>query len=150
MGASTLAFWANLRYASGDPYGSLGLVRRALDNQHKITSGRVLAMLYGRQARAHSVAGESTAAYRAVDAALAAHDRSGPAAQDLPWVYWMTRDEIHEIAAYLRPHTRRTRQCAHVLRPPCRTRTHTTSTQRPAARASTPPDGHRPASHSAT
>ncbi|MEU1670471.1 hypothetical protein ABZ752_00365 [Streptomyces roseifaciens] len=40
LGASTLAFWANLRYSGGDPYGALGPVERALDNRYKITSGR--------------------------------------------------------------------------------------------------------------
>ncbi|MFF0741557.1 transcriptional regulator [Streptomyces sp. NPDC004111] len=99
VGASTLAFWANLRYSAGDPYGALGLVERALDNRHKITSGRVLAMLHARQARAHSKAGEVTAAYRAIDAAFAAYDRSGPAEHDLPSMYWMTHGEVHEVAA---------------------------------------------------
>ncbi|MCC2275502.1 transcriptional regulator [Streptomyces sp. ET3-23] len=99
IGASTLAFWANLRYSAGDPYGALGLIERALDNRHEITSGRVLAMLHARQARAHSKAGEPKAAYRAIDAAFAAYDRAGPAAQDLPSMYWFSRGEAHEVAA---------------------------------------------------
>ncbi|MEV6673442.1 transcriptional regulator [Streptomyces sp. NPDC051162] len=99
LGAGTLAFWANLRYSGGDPYGALGLVERALDSRHRITSGRVLAMLHARAARAHSKAGEPTAAYRAVDAAFAAYDRAGPAAHDLPSMYWMTHGEVHEVAA---------------------------------------------------
>ncbi|WP_237307983.1 tetratricopeptide repeat protein [Streptomyces alboflavus] len=99
LGASTLAFWANLRYSDNDPYGALGLLERALDNRGKITSGRVLAMLHARQARAHSKAGEPTAAYRAIDAAFAAYDRSGPAEHDLPSMYWMTHGEVHEVAA---------------------------------------------------
>ncbi|GAA3044398.1 tetratricopeptide (TPR) repeat protein [Streptomyces olivoverticillatus] len=99
LGASTLAFWANLRYSCGDPYGALGLVERALDHRHKITSGRVLAMLHARQARAHSKAGEPAAAYRAIDAAFAAYDRAGPTEHDLPSMYWMTHGEVHEVAA---------------------------------------------------
>lgn len=99
LGASTLAFWANLRYSAGDPYGALGLIERALDTRHKITSGRVLAMLHARQARAHSKAHEPTAAYRAIDAAFAAYDRAGPAAHDLPSMYWFTHGECHEVAA---------------------------------------------------
>jgi len=99
LGASTLAFWANLRYSHGDPYGALGLVERALDNRQKITSGRVLAMLHARQARAHSKAGEATSAYRAVDAAFTAYDGAGPAEQDLPSMYWMRHGEVHEVAA---------------------------------------------------
>ncbi|MCF3105360.1 transcriptional regulator [Streptomyces roseoverticillatus] len=99
LGASTLAFWANLRYSSNDPYGALGLIDRALDQRQKITSGRVLAMLHARRARAHSKAGETTAAYRAIDAAFAAYDRAGPADQDLPSMYWVTHGEIHEVAA---------------------------------------------------
>lgn len=99
LGASALAFWANLRYSAGDPYGALGLTERALDQRHTITSGRVLAMLHARQARAHSKADEPTAAYRAIDAAFTAYDRAGPAAGDLPSMYWMTHGEIHEVAA---------------------------------------------------
>ncbi|MEV4440345.1 transcriptional regulator [Streptomyces sp. NPDC049577] len=99
LGASTLAFWANLRYSADDPYGALGLVERALGSRHKVTSGRVLAMLYARAARAHSKAGEPAAAYRAVDAAFAAYDRAGPAAHDLPSMYWVTHGELHEVAA---------------------------------------------------
>lgn len=70
-----------------------------MGNRHKITSGRVLAMLHARQARAHSKAGEPTAAYRAVDAAFAAYDCSGPAEHDLPSMYWITQGVIHEVAA---------------------------------------------------
>ncbi|WP_240001150.1 tetratricopeptide repeat protein [Streptomyces sp. ST1015] len=99
LGASTLAFWANLRYSAGDPYGALGLIERALDNRHKITSGRVLAMLHARAARAHSKAGEPKDAYRAIDAAFAAYDRAGPAAHDLPSMYWLSHGECHEVAA---------------------------------------------------
>ncbi|MEU4199196.1 transcriptional regulator [Streptomyces sp. NPDC026294] len=99
LGASTLAFWANLRYSAGDPYGALGLIERALDNRHKIASGRVLAMLHARQARAHSKAGEAKAAYHAVDAAFAAYHRAGPAAHDAPSMYWMTHGEAQEVAA---------------------------------------------------
>ncbi|MFI9580486.1 hypothetical protein ACIHCQ_01235 [Streptomyces sp. NPDC052236] len=98
-GASALAFWANLRYSSGDPYGALGLIERALDNRHKITSGRVLAMLHARAARAHSKAGELTPAYRAIDAAFTAYDHAGPAEHDLPSMYWMSHGECHEVAA---------------------------------------------------
>ncbi|GHF94869.1 hypothetical protein GCM10018787_49560 [Streptomyces thermodiastaticus] len=54
---------------------------------------------YVRQARAHSKAGEAEAAYRAIDAAFAACDRAGPAAHDLPSMYWMTHGECHEVAA---------------------------------------------------
>ncbi|MFI6688032.1 transcriptional regulator [Streptomyces sp. NPDC050485] len=97
LGASTLAFWANLRYSEDDPYGALGLIECALDDRHKITSGRVLAMLHARRARAHSKAGEPTAAYRALDAAFAANDRSGE--HDLASMYWMNHGEVHEVAA---------------------------------------------------
>ncbi|MEU8954998.1 transcriptional regulator [Streptomyces sp. NPDC048518] len=114
LGASTLAFWANLRYSDNDPYGALGLIDRALDNRYKITSGRVLAMLHARKARAHSKAQEPTAAYRAIDAAFAACDRAGPAEADLPSMYWMTHGEVHEIAA----------SCALSLGDPCRALEH--------------------------
>lgn len=99
IGAIALAFWANLRYSAGDPYGALGLVERALDSRRKTTSPRVLAMLHARAARAHSKAGESTPAYQAIDAAFAAYDHAGPAEQDLPSMYWMTQGEVHEVAA---------------------------------------------------
>ncbi|MCQ8769820.1 hypothetical protein [Streptomyces telluris] len=101
LGASTLAFWANLRYSGGDPYGALGPVERALDNQYKITSGRVVAMLHTRAARAYSKADEPTAAYRAIDAAFAAYDRAGPPSTICLRcsMYWMTHGEVHEVAA---------------------------------------------------
>jgi tetratricopeptide (TPR) repeat protein len=95
----TLAFWANLRYRAGDPYGALGIVERALDNHHEITSGRVVAMLHARAARAHSTAGEPKAAYRAIDAAFAAYDQAGSVVHDLPSMYWFSHGECHEVAA---------------------------------------------------
>ncbi|MEV4749093.1 tetratricopeptide repeat protein [Streptosporangium sp. NPDC049248] len=98
IGAIILAFWANLRYAIGDPNGALGLVNGALASSHKINSPRVLAILHARQARAHSKAGEATAAYRAVDAALAIYDRAGPSAEDLPAMYWVSLGELHQVA----------------------------------------------------
>ncbi|MEU9835905.1 hypothetical protein AB0D67_30590 [Streptosporangium sp. NPDC048047] len=99
MAAIVLAFWANLRYARGDARGALGLLDGALSAQQKITSPRVVAMLHARRARAHSKAGESVAAFKAVDAALAAYDRAGPAAEDLPGMYWVTAGELHQVAA---------------------------------------------------
>lgn len=98
-GASALAFWANLRYANDDPRGALDLVNGALATARKISSPRVLAMLHARRARAHSKAGEPAAAYQAIDAALAAYDRAGPASEDLPAMYWMTAGELHQVAA---------------------------------------------------
>ncbi|MEX3104972.1 hypothetical protein [Streptomyces sp. ST1020] len=59
----------------------------------------MLAMLHARAARAHSKAGEPTDAYRAIDAAFAAYDRAGPAAHDLPSMYWLSHGECHEVAA---------------------------------------------------
>ncbi|KOG89339.1 hypothetical protein [Streptomyces varsoviensis] len=56
-------------------------------------------MLPARQARAHSTAGEPKTAYRAIDAAFAAYDRAGPAAHDLPSMYWLSHGEAHEVAA---------------------------------------------------
>lgn len=114
VGASTLGFWANLRYSDGDPYGALGLVERALDSRRAIRSGRVLAMLHARRARAHSKAGQAVAAFRAVDDAFAAYDRAGPAEHDLPSMYWMSHGEIHEVAA----------SCALTLGEPRRALTH--------------------------
>ncbi|WP_433359491.1 hypothetical protein [Streptosporangium sp. CA-115845] len=99
VGASTLAFWANLRYASNDPRGALDLVDGALSTSRKITSPRVLAMLHARRARAHSKAAEPIKAYQAIDAALAAYDRAGPVAEDLPAMYWLTAGELHQVAA---------------------------------------------------
>ena len=98
-GAITLGFWANLRYAGGDPLGAQHLVDAALADRQKIASPRVVAMLHGRAARAHSKAGGSTAAWRHMDAAFAAYSRAAPAEQDLPSMYWITKGELHEIAA---------------------------------------------------
>ena len=102
LGASTMAFWANLRYSAGAPYGDLGLIERALGQQRAVASGRVLAMFHVRQARAHSKANEPTTAYRAIDAAFAAYDRAGPAAHDLPSICWMTHGVMRSVNLFQR------------------------------------------------
>ncbi|MER6942472.1 hypothetical protein ABT294_00490 [Nonomuraea sp. NPDC000554] len=99
VGASTLAFWANLRYAGGDPRGALDLIDGALKSSRRINSPRVKALLHARRARAHSLAGEAQAAYQAVDAAFAAYDHAGAASGDLPSMYWVTAGELHMFAA---------------------------------------------------
>ncbi|GGO58965.1 transcriptional regulator [Streptomyces lasiicapitis] len=100
-GATALAFWANLRYANStpDPRGALDLLDGALTHRADITSPRVLTMLYIRQARAHSIAGEPTAAYRAIGNALAAYDRGTPPDEDLQSMYWITTGEVLQAAA---------------------------------------------------
>lgn len=101
VGAIVAAFWANLRYGgkTSDPRSALDLIDGALVHQARITSPRVLTMLYIRRARAHSLAGEPTAAYRAIDDALTAYDNGVPAGDDLPSVYWINAGEIHQAAA---------------------------------------------------
>lgn len=53
-----------------------------------------MALLLIRQARAHSVAGNNAAAYRAIDRALSAYDAGVPREEDLPTMYWLTAGEI--------------------------------------------------------
>ncbi|WP_067143980.1 tetratricopeptide repeat protein [Microtetraspora malaysiensis] len=98
-GASTLAFWANLRYANGDPRGALDLIDGGLRASPKVRSWRVVAMLHARRARAYSTAGEATASFRAVDDAFTAYERAVPAAEDSPAMYWLTAGELHQVAA---------------------------------------------------
>ncbi|WP_067127943.1 hypothetical protein [Microtetraspora malaysiensis] len=100
-GATVLAFWANLRYAAPgcDTAGALGLIDAALADSHRIGSPRVLAMLHVRRARAHSMAREPAAAYRAMDDAFRAYDRSGPVTEDRPGMYWLTAGELHQSTA---------------------------------------------------
>ncbi|MFD3422470.1 transcriptional regulator [Streptomyces decoyicus] len=101
-GAIIAAFWANVRYGntvSPDPRSALDLINGALVHRDCITSPRALAMLHIRQARAHSLAGEPAAAYRAIDDALTAYDNGIPATADLPTVYWVNTGEIHQAAA---------------------------------------------------
>lgn len=100
-GAIAAAFWANVRYGSGtpDPRSALQLISGALVHRASITSPRVLAMLHIRRARAHSLAGEATAAYRAIDDALVAYDRGIPVLEDLPSMYWINAGEILQAAA---------------------------------------------------
>ncbi|MEU6403726.1 transcriptional regulator [Streptomyces sp. NPDC046985] len=90
-GATALAFWANVRYSHRrpDPRGALGLIDGALADRANIASPRVLTMLHIRQARAYSIAQEPVAAYRAVDAALAAYDGGAPPDEDLESMYWI-------------------------------------------------------------
>ncbi|MFC8710339.1 transcriptional regulator [Streptomyces sp. NPDC057197] len=100
-GATVLAFWANVRYSDTrpDPRGALDLIAAALAHRTDITSPRVLTMLHIRQARAHSIAQEPTAAYRAIDAALSACDQDTPPGEDLPSMYWITTGEVFQAAA---------------------------------------------------
>jgi hypothetical protein len=44
--------------------------------------------------RAHSLAGEATGAYRAVDDAMTAYDNGIPAGDDLPSMYWINAGEV--------------------------------------------------------
>ncbi|MFJ8475203.1 transcriptional regulator [Kitasatospora sp. NPDC094011] len=99
LGAVTLAFWANLRYSADDPRGALHLVEGALADRRKIASPRVLAMLHARAARAHSKAGQSTAAWHQVDAAFDAYGRADSPQADLASMYWINRGELHQVAA---------------------------------------------------
>jgi tetratricopeptide (TPR) repeat protein len=100
-GATALAFWANVRYSNRrpDPRGALELVEGALAHRSNIASPRVLTMLHIRQARAHSIAQEPAAAYRAIDNALAAYDRGTPPDEDLQSMYWITTGEVFQAAA---------------------------------------------------
>ncbi len=100
-GAIAAAFWANVRYgsATSDPRSALDLINGALVHRDRITSPRVMTMLHIRRARAHSLAGEPVAAYRAIDEALAAYDNGVPVGEDLPSMYWVNAGEIHQAAA---------------------------------------------------
>jgi hypothetical protein len=74
--ANTLAFWAIMRYSTGDPHGAADLVNGALGQARRIGSPRMAAMLHARLARAHAHAGESRASAHAQNAALDAYDRA--------------------------------------------------------------------------
>ncbi|MEC3995040.1 transcriptional regulator [Actinacidiphila sp. DG2A-62] len=99
-GAVAAAFWSIVRYSgtSQDSSSALDMLDNALSYRGSITSPRVVTLLYIRQARAHSVAGNSAAAYRAVDAALSAYDRGGPPSEDLERMYWVNAGEIFQAA----------------------------------------------------
>lgn len=99
LGATVLAFWANLRYNHCDSRGALQLVDTAMADVHRITSPRAKAMLHARAARAHSKEGESTAAWRQVDAAFAAYSSAPSPDEDLPSLGWITHGELHQVAA---------------------------------------------------
>ncbi|MFE5858715.1 hypothetical protein ACFQ61_36530 [Streptomyces sp. NPDC056500] len=92
-GATALAFWANVRYSHHRPDP-----RGALTHRTNIASPRVLTMLHIRQARAHPIAQEPTAAYRAIDNALAAYDRGTAPGDDLHSMYWVTTSEVFQAA----------------------------------------------------
>ena len=100
-GAIIAAFWANARYGSTtpDPRSALHLIDTALRHRSRITSPRALALLHIRRARAHSLAGESADAYRAIDDAMTAYIDGVPAGDELPSVYWVNAGEIHQAAA---------------------------------------------------
>ena len=97
--ANTLAFWAIMRYSTSDPNGAVDLVNSALGYTKQIGSSRMEAMLLARLARAHAHAGDSRAAARAQNAAMAAYDRArdqDPAA-DPDCVYWVNLGEIRML-----------------------------------------------------
>ncbi|MFI0424165.1 hypothetical protein [Spongiactinospora sp. 9N601] len=99
LGAITLAFWANLRYAAvADGRGALDLLNGAFSARVRMTSPRAVTLLHVRRARAYSVLGESVAAYGAIDDALNAYDRAGLVDDDLPQMYWVTAGELHQAA----------------------------------------------------
>ncbi|MGV9316003.1 transcriptional regulator [Streptomyces sp. NPDC003691] len=95
--ANILAFWAMLRYATGDPRGAADLVADALSRAESVGSPAMDAMLYARLARAHARAGDPRASDRSVNAAFDAYDRArdrGPGeAPDC--VYWLNLGELH-------------------------------------------------------
>jgi tetratricopeptide (TPR) repeat protein len=97
--AVAAGFWANVRYSSKnpDPGSAVDLVDQALV-RGRVTSPRVVAMLLIRQARAHSISGNSTAAYGAIDSALSAYEAGGPADEDLATVYWVNAGEVFQAA----------------------------------------------------
>ena len=98
-GAVAAGFWANVRYggASPDPASALNLVDQALARSGG-ASPRAVTILLIRQARAHSIAGQASAAYRAVDAALTAYGQAGLADQDVDALYWVTAGEVFQAA----------------------------------------------------
>ncbi|MDI5966071.1 transcriptional regulator [Streptantibioticus silvisoli] len=99
-GALITAFWANTRYAAAhDPRSALDLIDTALrTTRNAPASPRVTAMLHIRRARAHSLMGEPSPAYRAIDAALHTYESGVPTHEDLPTVYWMNTGEVLQAA----------------------------------------------------
>ncbi|WTW95364.1 transcriptional regulator [Streptomycetaceae bacterium NBC_01309] len=98
--ANTLAFWAILRYSSGDPIGAVGLINEALAHARRVGSPRMTAMLYARLARAHAQAGDHRASARAQNAATDAYDRARdtPRDEDPDCVYWVNAGELEMLA----------------------------------------------------
>ncbi len=94
--ANTLAFWAIQRYSTGDPRGAVDLVNSALGYTRQIGSARMEAMLHARLARAYARAGDSPAAARSQNAAIAAYDRTRDQSpeEDPGCVYWVNLGEI--------------------------------------------------------
>ncbi|SDM74109.1 tetratricopeptide repeat protein [Actinacidiphila guanduensis] len=101
VGAVAAAFWSIVRYNGKprpDPAGALAMLNTALGQRAGIDSPRVVTLLHIRRARAYSIAGNPTEAYRAVDAALASYERGGRPQDDNGVMYWMTAGEIFQAA----------------------------------------------------
>lgn len=98
--ANTLAFWAIMRYSTGDPRGAADLVTDALTRARHIGSPKMDAMLHARLARAYAHAGEPRASARAQDAALNSYDRSRDRSpeEDPDCVYWVNLGELRMLA----------------------------------------------------
>jgi hypothetical protein len=98
--ANTLAFWAIIRYSTGDPRGACDLVTDALGRTGQIGSPRMTAMLQARLARAHAHAGDQRACAHAQVAAFNAYDRARERSpeEDPDCVYWVNLGELRMLA----------------------------------------------------
>ncbi|MEW1548657.1 transcriptional regulator [Streptomyces tsukubensis] len=98
--ANTMAFWAVMRYSTGDPRGASHLVADALERAARIGSPTMTAMLYARLARAHARAGEVRASEHALDSAFDTYDRARDRSPDEEpdCVYWVNLGELHMLA----------------------------------------------------
>ncbi|MEU5158985.1 transcriptional regulator [Streptomyces sp. NPDC020875] len=95
--ANTMAFWAILRYNTGDPRGAADLVTTALGHADRLGSPTMKAMLYARLARAHARAGEQRASERALSAAFDAYDsaRDRAPGDEPECLYWVNLGEMY-------------------------------------------------------
>jgi tetratricopeptide (TPR) repeat protein len=98
--ANTLAFWAIMRYSTGDPRGAADLVTDALGRTRQIGSPRMAAMLHARLARAYAHAGEHRASAQAQNAAFDAYDRARDRSteEDPDCVYWVNLGELRMLS----------------------------------------------------
>ncbi|HEY3003649.1 MAG TPA: helix-turn-helix transcriptional regulator [Kribbellaceae bacterium] len=101
---------------TGQPREAVLLARSAARGARQAATPRVRALLADRVAWAHTMAGQSHAAERALGEAEDALAAASPGDPDPDWVYWVDRDELDVMAGRVYTELRRPLRAEPLLR----------------------------------